>query len=285
MDYFSEIEQEKKNRRRGIIISLLFHLFLLLLLWWIGLPYLYPPPPDEGILVNFGTMEVGKGDHPSEVLEEVKDVTPVEPPITPPVESEQKQEEVITQEEEVTVTLPKKEETQKEIKKEIPQQKEVPLQPAKEPVREEPPKEEPKVNQRALFTGKRSDRGHPNNQGIAEGKGDQGASEGDPNALNYGEKSFGKGDAGIGYDLGGRGKVALPLPEYNSQETGTVVIKIQVDRSGNVVAAIVEPKGTTTTSNVLKSAALNAARKSRFTADPNAPEIQFGTITYTFKVQ
>jgi TonB family protein len=284
MNYTSEIEQEKKNKRKGMITSFVIHALLILLLWWLGLPYLDPPPPDEGILVNFGTTETGLGQQPSEVLEDVKEISPTEPTPTPPVQQEQVQEEVVTQEVEVTAPVIKKEEVKKEVKKETPV-KETPKEPVKEPVKEEPKKEEPKVNERAMFTGKKSDNNNPNNQGITQGKGDQGARDGDPSSTNYGDKSYGKGDSGIGYDLGGRGKVALPLPEYNSQETGTVVVKIQVDRSGNVVGATVEPKGTTTTSNTLKSAALAAARKARFTPDANAPEVQFGFITYTFKVQ
>jgi periplasmic protein TonB len=284
MNYSSEIEQEKKNKRKGMITSFVIHALLILLLWWLGLPYLDPPPPDEGILVNFGTTETGFGQQPSEVMEEVTEITPSDPTPTPPVTQQSEQEEVVTQEEEITAPVIKKEEVKKEVKKEMPV-KETPKEPVKEPIKEDLKKEEPKVNERAMFTGKKSENNNPNNQGITQGKGDQGAKDGDPSSNNYGDKSYGKGDSGVGYDLGGRGKIALPLPEYNSQETGTVKVRIKVDQSGKVVGVEIEPKGTTTTSNTLKSAALAAARKARFTPDATAQEIQFGTITYTFKVQ
>jgi TonB family protein len=282
MNYSGEIEQEKKNKRKGIIASIVIHALLLLLLWWLGLPYLYPPPPDEGILVNFGTTETGWGQQPSEVKEDVQQITPAEPVPQPSATREEIQEEVVTQDEEITIPIKEKE--KKEEKKESPV-KETKKEPIKEPVKEEPKKEEPTINERALFTGKKGDKNAPSNQGITQGQGDQGAVDGDISSTNYGDKSFGKGSSGVGYDLGGRGKIALPLPEYNTQETGTVVVRIKVDQNGHVIGAEIQPKGTTTTSNILKNAALEAARKARFTPDANAPEVQFGTITYTFKVQ
>ena len=61
---YNETQQEKKNRVRGIITSVVVHILLVLLLWFFGLPYLDPPPPDEGNLVNFGLTETGMGDNP-----------------------------------------------------------------------------------------------------------------------------------------------------------------------------------------------------------------------------
>ncbi len=284
MNYSTEIEQEKKNKRKGMVVSIVLHALLLLLLWWIGLPYLDPPPADEGILVNFGTTETGFGQKPSEVLEEPKEISPADVTPTPPIATPEVQEEVVTQDLEETVPVIKKEEIKKEVKKETPV-KETPKEPVKEPVKEEPKKEEPKVDQRALFTGKKSDQNNPSDQGATQGKGDQGARDGDPSSSNYGDKSYGTGDAGIGYDLGGRKHISLPRPDDKSQQTGTVVIRIKVDKSGSVIDASYSQKGSTTTSSALIDSAIRAAKKAKFTADPSAPEVQFGTITYNFKVQ
>jgi len=62
----------------------------------------------------------------------------------------------------------------------------------------------------------------------------------------------------------------------------TVVVKIVVDREGNVISA--EPyirKCTTTDPNLLKTA-IEAALKAKFSEDPTANSKQTGTITYKF---
>jgi protein TonB len=279
---YNEQQEEKKHKVRGIITSVIVHALLLLLLWLFGLPYLDPPPPDSGILVNFGLTETGSGDQPSEVLEEANEVSPSE--VTPtPSSSQQEINEVLTQEEEITAPIVKKEDPKKEVKKETPVVKETKTELVKE-TKEEPKKEEPTVDKRALFTGKKSTNNNPNNQGQAGGSGDQGKPWGDPSSNNYGDGK-GKGTSGIGYDLGGRKHRDLPRPNDNSQATGIVVIKIRVDQSGNVAEASYQAKGSTTTDNALVQAAIAAARKAKFDPDSKAPEVQFGSITYNFKVQ
>ena len=66
-------------------------------------------------------------------------------------------------------------------------------------------------------------------------------------------------------------------------ETGTVVVQISVSRSGNVVAAKYA-KGTTNTNPCLVEPAIATARKYKWQADANAPEIQTGFIVVNFKL-
>jgi periplasmic protein TonB len=281
---YNEIAEDKRNKRNGIITSVIIHALLILLLWFFGLPYLDPPPADEGILVNFGMTESGSGNQPSEIIHTPQEITPSETTPTPPTPQESVQEEVLTQEEEITAPIVKKTEPKKEEKKVIePPVKETKTEPVKE-TKVEPKKEEPVVNERAMMTGKKSTNNNPNNQGISNGAGDQGKPWGDSKSSNYGD-GHGLGDSGIGYDLGGRKKISLPKPEENSQIAGRVVIRIKVDQKGNVIDAVYQTKGSTTTSTGLINAAITAAKKAKFEADPNAQEVQFGTITYNFKVQ
>ena len=74
----------------------------------------------------------------------------------------------------------------------------------------------------------------------------------------------------------------LAKPTNNSSEQGTVVIKIWVDRSGKVINARMKVSGTNTSSTNLQKLALEAALKARFNTNPNATEVQTGTITYKF---
>ena len=49
---------ENKNKRNGIVGTILFHALLLLSFLFMGLTYKIPPPPEEGISVNFGFEDV-----------------------------------------------------------------------------------------------------------------------------------------------------------------------------------------------------------------------------------
>jgi colicin import membrane protein len=52
-----------KLNRSGLIGTIVYHALLLLLLIFAGLTFPYPPPGEEGILVNFGTDETGFGEY------------------------------------------------------------------------------------------------------------------------------------------------------------------------------------------------------------------------------
>ena len=93
----------------------------------------------------------------------------------------------------------------------------------------------------------------------------------------------GKGN-GTGYDLGGRGAKSLHRPSDDFTEEGVVVVDIWVNRAGQVVRAEVATKGTTIINQSMREKAKQAALRSAFASDPNAPEEQHGTITYTFVI-
>ncbi|MCF8228523.1 MAG: energy transducer TonB, partial [Bacteroidales bacterium] len=63
---------------------------------------------------------------------------------------------------------------------------------------------------------------------------------------------------------------------------GKVVVTIWVDRMGRVTKAIAGAKGTTVSDLQLRKLAKDAALRAKFNPDPEAPEIQKGTITYNF---
>jgi outer membrane biosynthesis protein TonB len=67
-------------------------------------------------------------------------------------------------------------------------------------------------------------------------------------------------------------------------EQGSVAVTIKVDREGKVISAEPGARGTTNPSKCLYDAAKEAALKTKFNSDPNAPEIQIGRIIYTFKL-
>ena len=57
-----------------------------------------------------------------------------------------------------------------------------------------------------------------------------------------------------------------------------------MNREGKVTRAEVATKGTTIINQSMREKAKQAALRSAFASDPNAPEEQHGTITYTFVI-
>ena len=86
------------------------------------------------------------------------------------------------------------------------------------------------------------------------------------------------------WDLGGRDMIgALPSPAYNIQEEGRVIVTITVNPKGEVIGTRINNR-TNTTNKQLRSAAEEAARKTKFNAI-SGKENQTGTITYYFKLK
>lgn len=132
-------------------------------------------------------------------------------------------------------------------------------------------------NPRALF---------PTNRGGV----DEPDNTGNPRAKEGEEQSSGKGP-GLDVDgldqldrgLQGRGLVGnLPRPAYPGTASGKVVIRVTVGPQGDVRSAAFEPQGSTTSDKALVEAAIEAARKARFTE--SAAAVQGGTITYIFRM-
>lgn len=275
---------KENNRLKGIVGTIGFHLLALLALLYFALSTPLPLPGEEGVEVNLGSSDFGMGQVQQTSPPPVEQTPPPQPP--PQTEPEPEvEEDIITQDVEEAPAIEeeiveeKKEEKKEEeiINPEETKSEEIIEQPEPEP---EPKPEPPKVNQRALYKGKSTTDGDGSNEGITGQPGDQGNENGTPDATNYTGQG-GMGD-GVGYDLGGRGAKHLPKPAYDSEEQGKVVVEIRVDRNGKVVSAIAGVKGTTITDLKLRRLAEEAARRSIFAPDPNAPDRQKGTITYNF---
>jgi TonB family protein len=271
-----------KDKRRGIIGTVAVHLMLLVCLFFFALRTPLPLPEEEGVEVNLGFDEAGFGNIQSEtpppILEEA-------PPPKRVIYDIPEDEEFVKQNIEEAPVIEEKKVVKEPIKEPV---KEVVKEPVKEvakaPVEEkviEKPVEEPKqvVNTKALYPGTSKTSTSGNSQGIKEGAGDMGKPTGS-DSDNY-EGQGGAGN-GISYNLGGRGAKFIEKPTASFNEVGTVVVSIWVNKEGNVVRAQVNPKGTTIVDADIKKIAVNAAKNSTFVADPNAAELQTGTITYKF---
>ncbi len=248
---------DKAGKYVGLCLTVVAHLLLLFVGIYAGLPKVYPPPPEEGILIEFdeivepAPIVTAVGVEPrSEIVEpeeEVKLVQCAEAPV--------KDLEAVNQGTESTVG------DEGDV--------EVPEPPAKK-----------EINRRALFSSSMNRRDTIAPQAAAkatdaltaghvQGNTTTGNPAGTPTAQL-------KGRTVVGY---------LPLPAYSVQNSGTVVVRILVDQHGKVIEAQPGFKGTTVSDATLWEAARKAALDAKFNFDGTAPAVQEGTISYIFTLK
>jgi flagellar biosynthesis GTPase FlhF len=121
-------------------------------------------------------------------------------------------------------------------------------------------------------------------QGATFPGGNQGVPTGSSGSGNYGDGGSGNGSkgSGVSYNLSGRSANSLPKPKYPGDDEGLVVVKVTVDKFGNVTAAEPGTRGTTIMNQKFWDEAKQAALKAKFNTDENAPAFQQGTISYRF---
>jgi TonB family protein len=287
----NEIRKFPSERRKGIVGTLSIHLAVLALLLVLGFSATPPPEAEEGILVNFGTDETGMGlIEPS--LPAVQEET--SPPLPSDASKNTNEDALLTQNTEEAPTVKKVDpEAEKKRLEKIEADKKHREELEAERVRKEQEEIERKrieaEQKRQADITNRTKNALANSknagttstgEGVTGGQGNQGVPSGSVDSKNRGEGS-GLGDS-ISYDLQGRRVAKLIEPEYKYQEEGKVVVEISVDRSGKVTQATAGVKGSTTLDDSLLRIAKEAALKTTFGPNQNAPLTQKGTITYKF---
>lgn len=129
----------------------------------------------------------------------------------------------------------------------------------------------------SILNGPQSDGRAQGGEGNDNVGGDKGSVSGDPYASSY----FGSGKGGGGWGLNGRKLSTTGKVVQQCNQSGTVVVQITVNRSGNVIAANYS-KGTTNTDPCLVQPAIATAKKYKWQPDANAPETQIGFIVVNF---
>ena len=290
----------KKNKVTGLVGTIVLHVALLLLLLLVAITQ--PMAQEEGgVPVMLGNMEMAQGNADPYTLTDVdildepqlpSEVSAPEPVPTPPVKTE-----MITQEDEPTVAVPKKETPKPKVKTETVKKE----TPKKEPVKlKEKTEAEKRAEAERLAAEKKAAEERAAAEAAAKriagafGKGTQMGSkgtadsgeglQGSPTGNAAEGKSTGIGGYGT-FDLNGRslGPGGLPMPVYNVQEEGRVVVTITVNPAGQVVHTSIN-KRTNTANAALRKAAEDAAKKARFNSVGGVNN-QTGTITYYFKLK
>jgi hypothetical protein len=120
------------------------------------------------------------------------------------------------------------------------------------------------------------------NQGIAGGKGDQGAPGGDPTATNY-TGGAGHGNSGVVISRGLSGRHITGMPSFTDDfnENAKIAVDIHVDANGNVTDADYQPRGSTSGDASLIAIAKRKARLVKFNSGDDE---SVGTLVFNFKV-
>lgn len=247
---------EKKDKGIAAVGTIIVHALIVLVLFLMAFRTPLPLPGEEGVEVDLGMMDQGMGN-----------IQPEKPAIPmasqPEQQPSQSKEEIVTQNDEEVPALEKPKTTK--------------------PKQETKPVEKPKqtANPRAMYQGSNNPQSG-GSEGITGQPGDQGKPNGLAGVRQY-DGNGGHGN-GTGYDLGGRGAKSLHRPNDDFSEEGIIVVDIWVDQAGKVTRAEIKQKGTTLINSDMRQKAVQAAKRSTFAADPDAPEEQHGTITYTFVI-
>ncbi len=272
--------REVKHKRASAIITAVILLLFVFVICNFGMQYL-DPPEEYGLVVNVGSSEVGNR---MPVQKNKKNST-----------SNLVQNKALVKDEVV--------EAPKEVSREVPKEslltddtvKEVPI------VEKETEDEEPMVAEivqkkkitqpnvakatqdalRSLLEGASATESSDEEGGI-DNPGVKGSDKGDATSL----ESQGNSATGfnMNYNLAGRKVLSTPKEQPNCQEEGRVVVRVQVDNNGNVIAALAGVKGTTNSAPCLLKPAKEAALRTQWNADLAAPSKQVGTIIYTFSL-
>jgi len=267
------------HQRKSTLITSVILVILLFVMYHFGLRYL-DPPEEYGVAINFGDSNVGQG----LPVPQTKKLAPKQEQVVEEVVKEEVVEEPVQEQPKQTI---KEEVITNETAEEVPvveKQKETP-KPVEETPKKEEPKSKPKPSKEAtealqnLLKGNTSD-GNPKGEGDDQVAGTKGSQEGDAESTKFYGKE-GSGEDG-NYNLAGRRPLTKPIEKPDCQEEGRVVVRIEVDRSGKVIAAEPGVKGSTNTAPCLLKPAKAAALKTRWNPDPDAAERQFGTIIYQF---
>ena len=258
---------------------------LIALLWMIfnfGMKY-QDPPEEYGIAINLGTSNQGyeipndilpSKESSEQVQEEVREEKMEE--TIEDISEETIKEEVVTQTEKEAPVIEKPEEVKlKEIEKKEKPKKEKPI----------PKPKKPSKNTLQAFDnllkGDTSDENKAG-EGNDTSSGLKGDKKGDPSSTKYYGNSGSSGESN--YNLAGRNALSKPIEQPNCEEEGTVVVSIEVDKYGTVLKALSGVKGTTNSANCLLKPAREAALRTTWNADLNAPNKQKGTIIYKFSL-
>jgi outer membrane biosynthesis protein TonB len=289
--------ESKKNMQASIYTALVCGgiLVLCLVMSW-TLPPLPEKPIDEGIEVNLGNSDIGSGnDQPFIPNPPAASEKQAYTPPAPVAAKDDDVKDIETDDKDEEAPVIKKPPVVKKEATKVPEKEVTKTKPTSKPQPEAPPAEPVKKPKIVMpnTTGASNTKGgndadsykKGSGEGIAGGKGDQGAPGGDPDSKNY--TGGGRGNSGVRIASGLSGRSLTRVFKYQDDfnENATVAVDVRIDKSGNVLSANYQLRGSTTSESFFKAKAVEIVKKSKFNAVPTGPDEQTGTVLVNFKVR
>ncbi len=262
-------DQGRGNRIAGAVGAAVYLLLIALVVFLVKFT-VDAPQHGEGMMINFGTLDEAGGDQDLNMQEAIA------PASSAAARSGGDPQEIATQDhQEAPEVAPTNTRRQPQTNPQQTASNTSSQQQNQTPQRT--------ADQRSMFPGM-TQGSTSTSEGTGQGQGNQGNPDGSPQGSHEG--TGGTGNSGNSFSLSGRSlSSALPVPSYDVNEEGRVVVQIDVNRQGVVTSAKATLTGSTTRNTTLIAAAEKAARQARFNANPDAPFTQTGTITYNFKMR
>lgn len=268
------MQGESSQNIKAIISTCILHLLFVLICYFFYINVQIPQEEIEtgGIVINYGTSETGMGDDYTSMEEpaigEKISSEPIEDPNRPnssstSINSDAK--DVLTQDIE---DAPAVVDANPKSSNNSTNSSTINTEPAK-----------PSVDSRALFKGKKNN-GTGGGDGTGTTPGNQGSTDGDPNSKSY--TGNGSGGGGVALNLNGRKFLSLPKIQDDGQTQGKITVDITVDKNGTIVTAKAGGRGTTISNAQLWEKCERAVLGSKLNAIASGPEIQAGSVIFTF---
>ena len=278
---------DSPHKKKSASITIIVALLLAILFFGLGLTY-YDPPIDYGMEINFGSNSeisgnIKKLNQNSNKLDNVEKDQNSDKPIKnlkSEINSALESKSVIT-EKKSSVSISKKESSTKPNQniRAIKEDKKI----EKIPIKKETPKISKTTKDIVSNLLKKSrqlnDNVSNNNHKVLNKDMSNESGYSSTYYNNSISGSYTKGYGLNGRSLQSKGKV---LQECNEQ--GLVVVRISVDRQGEVISAEPGVKGTTNTHPCLLDPAKKTAQLHKWFPDDEAPEIQIGFVVIQFKL-
>ncbi len=268
--------QEQNNYPKAIAISTaILVVFVLLSLFLI----ISTSKPEEvgtgGLIVNYGTSDVGLGNDYMSIEEPSVDPNANNTPPDKVIPNQEPQKNVSAQATDKNIVTQDVEDAP-EVTTTTKKNNSAPT------TSTETKESKPTLNPNALYKGKKN-----NGTGLGDGTGNtpgnQGKKEGDPLSNSY--SGTGSGNGGVALSLANRRFLTSPRIDDNGQQSGKIAVTIQVDRSGTVIKAEAGARGTTLTDISLWDKCEKAVLGAKLNTLESAPDIQQGVVVFNFKVR
>ncbi len=263
--------EDTSSRNKAFIFSVILHAIIIGVCMWLTLKPPIPLPTEvmmEVAMADLGSTLEGSGkvtpDHmalPSSELKRTSDYN------AQPINQSQDQAKELVSDEASETAI-------KASDKPVENPKESNAETAK--VENKTPQKT--VNTKALYPGSTGKTGG-NESGGSEGNGEGIGDRGNPDGMPGGKGVLGRGNGT--WELAGRSLVK-GISIETTKEEGIVVLKIWVDRRGNVFKAEPILSQCTTTSEYLFGLAKKAAMQNQYDSKPEAAPEQVGKMTFKF---